>query len=306
VRRRGLTPLARAAITQEVFLTRYLQQEKYADLDGRRVCYVDEGEGPALLLVHGLGGSISNWAPTIEHFKRSRRVIALDLPGFGKSVAGSADGTVECFAHAIRALLAQLGIDRVSRAGNSLGGLITLHLALDHTDLVENVILVDTAGTHAFPELLRAGLKRLPSRWVKRIMLFSVSYIVRYRFAYRLAGIYNLNEYTRVLLDEAIGTASRPDLEEYLDMYYKAAITALDTRLDERLGEIAKPVLIVWGQKDMGVPLKVGQRINKLIKGSFLVAIPKAAHVPQLDQPEAFNLAVERFLAGAEAARGPR
>jgi len=58
-------------------------------------------------------------------------------------------------------------------------------------------------------------------------------------------------------------------------------------------------VLIVWGQKDIGVPLKVGQRINRLIKGSFLVALAKAAHVPQLDQPEAFNAAVERFLRGA-------
>ena len=55
----------------------------------------------------------------------------------------------------------------------------------------------------------------------------------------------------------------------------------------------------------MGVPLKVGQRINRLIKGSFLVAIPDAAHVPQLDQPEAFNSAVERFLAGARASGGP-
>ena len=284
-------------------MTEYLQPVRYAEIDGSRICYIDEGQGPALLMVHGLGGSLSNWAPTIEHFKRSHRVIALDLPGFGKSVGGCCDCTVEGFAGAIRGLLANLGIDKVSIAGNSLGGLITLHLTLDHPDLVENVILVDTAGTHSFPELLKAGIRRLPARWVKRIMLFMVSYIVRCRFAYRAAGIYNLNEYTKVVLDEAIGTAGRPDLEQYLEVYYRSAVTALSTRFDDRLGEIARPVLIVWGQNDIGVPLKVGQRINRLIKGSFLVALQKAAHVPQLDQPEAFNAAVERFLAGAAAGR---
>lgn len=280
-------------------MTRYLQPEKYADIDGNRICYIDEGQGPVLLMVHGLGGSMSNWAPTIEHFKRSRRVIALDLPGFGKSVDSACDCSVEGFAGVIRGLLAHLGVDKASIAGNSLGGLLTIYLTLYHPDLVENVVLVDPAGTHAFPELLRAGLRRFPSRWVKRFMLFGVSYIVRYRFAYRLAGFYNMNEYTRVLLDEAIETARRPDLERYLEVYYRTSITALETRFDDRLGEITKPVLIVWGQKDIGVPLKVGQRINRLIKGSFLVALAKAAHVPQLDQPEAFNAAVERFLRGA-------
>jgi pimeloyl-ACP methyl ester carboxylesterase len=265
-------------------LTTYIQEARFVELEGRRTCYVDEGTGPVLLLIHGLGGSICNWAPTIEHFKRTHRVVAIDLPGFGKS-QGSAS-------------------DRVSIAGNSLGGLITLYLALNHSDLIENIVLVDSTGTHGFPELLKVALVKLPAAWVKRAVLFGVSYIVRFSFAYRLAGIYNLNEYTRVLLDEAISTGQREDLEDYLEIYIRTSVTALHERYDDRLGEISKPTLIVWGQKDMGVPLKVGQRINRLIKGSFLVAIPDAAHVPQLDQPEAFNEAVERFLAGARAGRG--
>ena len=286
-------------------VTDYIQEARYVELDGRRICYVDEGSGPVLLLVHGLGGSICNWAPTIEHFSRTNRVVALDLPGFGKSAGSASECDVECFAAAVRALLSELGIERASIAGNSLGGLITIYLALNHSDIVDNIILVDAAGTHGFPELLKVALMKLPSAWVKRAILFFVSYIVRFRFAYRLAGIYNLNEYTRVLLDEAISTAERGDLDEYLDIYLATSVTALQARFDDRLGEISKPTLIVWGQEDMGVPLKVGQRINRLIKGSFLVAIPAAAHVPQLDQPEAFNSAVERFLKGARPDSGP-
>jgi pimeloyl-ACP methyl ester carboxylesterase len=284
-------------------LTQYMQQEQYADIDGRRICYIDEGSGPAFLMVHGLGGSMSNWAPTIEHFKRTHRVIALDLPGFGKSEGRGSDGSVETFVSTVRGLLAFLGVESVTLAGNSLGGLLSICLTLNHPDLVENLVLVDSAGTHAFPELLRAALLRLPAPLVRRALLFFVSYIVRFKFAYRMAGIYHLNEYTRVVLEEAISTASRPDLDQYLQTYHNTAITALNTRFDERLSEISRPVLIVWGQNDIGVPLKIGQRINKLIKGSFLVAIPRAAHVPQLDQPEAFNLAVRRFLSGSSAGR---
>jgi len=283
-------------------LVQYIQQEKYIDVDGRRICYVDEGQGPVIVMVHGLGGSICNWAPTIEHFKRTHRVIALDLPAFGKSSGTDAACSPEFFAGAIRGLLAELGVQRATFMGNSLGGLITLHMTLDHPDVVESVVLVDSAGAHGFPELAKVALGRLPANFVKRGILFLVSYVVRFRFAYRMAGMYHLNEHTRPVLEEAIATASREDLDEYLDNYLKASRTAVNVRYDERLGEITKPVLIVWGQKDMGVPLKVGQRINKLIKGSFLVAIPKAAHVPQLDQPEAFNMAVDRFLDGARTA----
>lgn len=282
-------------------MTDYLQQEKYTDIEGCSVCYVDEGEGPVILMVHGLGGSICNWAPTIEHFRKSHRVISVDLPGFGKSGAPGCEPDIASFVRIIRSLLASLGIEKVTVFGNSLGGMITLNLTLEHPELVESVVLVDAAGTHGFPELLKAAVMRLPATWVKKAMLFFVSYIVRFKFAYRAAGIYHLNEYTRPLLQEAIDTADRPDLDAYLETYLRTTRTAVTTRYDDRLGEITKPVLIVWGQKDIGLPLKIGQRMNRLIKGSFLVAIPRAAHVPQLDQPEAFNAAVDRFLGGASA-----
>lgn len=287
----------------EVGVTEYLQQERYAQLEGRNVCYIDEGSGPVLLLIHGLGGSMCNWAPTIEHFKRERRVVALDLPGFGKSEAHGIDCGVECFVGAILSLMSHLGIERASVAGNSLGGLLAIKMALDHPAFVEDLVLVDSAGTHEFPGLLKSAVMKLPPDLVRKGTLFFVSTILKYRFAYRAAGIYNLNQYTQVLLDEQAGICRRPDVDDYMDIYHRTAITALSSRFDGRLGEIKQPTLIVWGQNDLGVPLKVGQRMNKLIPSSFLVSIPEAAHVPQLDQPEAFNAAVGRFLRGASSDR---
>lgn len=280
-------------------ISAYPGEEKFAQVNGTRVCYLDEGTGEPLLFIHGLGGSINNWAPNIEFFKRYYRVIALDLPGSGKSPYAEADYDIEFFADTIRGLLSSLGIDRANVVGNSLGGLITLHLALLHPDTVENVVLVDPVGGHDFPEMLKWAVRRLPPRWLKRLILFLFSYLVRYRAFYRMVGIYQINRYTQVLIDEAVGTAERPDLEDYLEAYVRTVHTALNVSYADRLGDIYKPVLIVWGQKDIGLHLSVGHSLNKSIKGSFLVAVPRAAHVPQLDQPEIFNAAVSRFLAGS-------
>lgn len=282
----------------------YCEQAKYAQVNGHTVCYIDEGSGPALLFIHGIGASVTNWAPNIEYFKRGYRVIALDLPGFGKSDFADNDCTVEHFCRAILGLLEHLGVENVSVIGNSLGGLIALYMTLEHLELVESLVLVDSAGAHGFPSLLKAALRKLPAGWLKPAILFSISRLPKYRWAHRLAGFEVRNEYTGAMVDEALALRDRPDLDSYLETYLKTARTALCTRLDERLGEIEKPVLLVWGQKDIGVPLKVGQRMSTLIRDSYLVAIPDAAHVPMLDQPEEFNTVVERFLAGARAMSG--
>lgn len=279
----------------------YQEREKFVQVDGCTISYVDEGEGPVLLLVHGIGGSKNNWAPTIEHFSRSHRVIALDLPCHAKSSVVQADGSLALYAGAIRGLLAHLGVARVSIAGNSLGGLITLHIALHHPELVESIILVDNAGSHWFPSPFRWLVRRLPARMLKKLILLTQSTSARYSFLYRFAGIYKMNIYTRNLIEEAVAVARKPDLEAYLEAYMLTGRMAVSVNYADRLGEITRPTLIVWGQKDLGLPLKIGQEENRLIRGSFLVAIPEAAHVPQLDQPELFNAAVERFLAGVKA-----
>jgi pimeloyl-ACP methyl ester carboxylesterase len=282
-------------------LVGYLEYAKYAELDGGTVCYVDVGSGPALLFVHGIGASISNWAPNIEYFRRSHRVIALDLPGFGRSEFPFNDCSLETFTGAIVSLLEQLGVRTATVAGNSLGGLIALHLTLEHPELVRNLVLVDSAGAHGFPRPLQAALQRLPSAWLKPPLLFFISRLPEYRWAHRLAGFEVENEYTRAMVEEASALRNRSDIDTYMETYIRAARTALCTRLDDRLREIDKPVLLVWGQKDFGVPLKVGQRMNRLMGGSFLVALSGAGHVSMLDKPAEFNAALERFLAGSEA-----
>ena len=282
----------------------YAQEERYTEIEGHRICYVDEGEGPPLLLIHGLGGSILNWQATIDYFKNHYRVVALDLPGCGKSEIVEGDYGLDFFARHIRGLLTELGIERASVAGHSLGGLISLHLVLNHPDMVDNLILVDNAGSHYFPGILKRALRSLPPSLIKRFLLFFISYLPRIRVFRRAVGVQNVNQYTDALVANAVALAYRKDIDEYLDAYVETARTAFEVSYQDRLGEISKPTLIVWGQNDLTISNKVGQKENKKIAGSFLVSIPDADHVVQLDQPEMFNAAVARFLAGATAVAG--
>jgi pimeloyl-ACP methyl ester carboxylesterase len=282
----------------------YERWEKYTEVEGHRICYVDEGEGPPLLLIHGLGGSMLNWEPVIDHFKNNYRVVALDLPGCGKSEIAEGDYGLDFFARHILGLLAELGIERASVAGHSLGGLISLHLVLNHPDMVDNLILVDNAGSHHFPGILKRALRSLPPSFLKRFLLFFISYLPRIHVFRRAAGVQNVNQYTDAMVANALAVADRGDRYEYLGAYIETARSAINVSYRERLGEISKPTLIVWGQNDLAISNRVGQEENKKIKGSFLVSIPRADHVVQLDQPEMFNTAVARFLAGATAVAG--
>ena len=258
-----------------------------------------------MLLIHGLGGSIQNREPVIGHFKNYYRVIALGLPGFGKKEIAEGDYDLDFFARHIRGLLAELGTERASVAGHSLGGLISLHLVLNHPDMMDNLILVDNAGSHYFPEILKRALRSPTPRLFKRFLLFFISYLTRIRVFRRAAGVKNvIYQYTDALIANAVALAERQDLDECLGAYIETARSALNVSYHERLGEISKPTLIVRGQNDLAISDKVGQEEKKKITGSFLVSIPRIDHVVQLVQPEMFNAAVARFLAGATAIAG--
>lgn len=282
----------------------YSGQAKHIEVDGNRVCYIDEGSGRPLLFVHGLGGTMNNWAPNIAFFRERYRVVALDLPGYGESDYADVDYSLEFFTRVILGLLERLGLEKVTVIGHSLGGLITLHLALNHPDVVEEIVLVDAAGGHRFPRALQWGVRGLPEKWVKFVILLTASYLLRFPYGYRVAGVYHVNRYTKALLDYQAALPERPDLDNYLEAYYRTTRTAVSATYADRLGEIDVPALLVWGQKDGSVPHRVGRHVNRMIRGSYLVSVARAAHVPQLDRPEVFNAAVLRFLLGSEGVAG--
>ncbi len=116
------------------------------DVVGTEVNYVEYGQGPPVLLVHGLGGSWQNWLEQIPHLGRSHRVIAVDLPGFGNSPEPQWEISMPAYGRFLRDFCERLGLETCPLIGSSMGGFIGTELAINEPDRVERLVLVSAAG----------------------------------------------------------------------------------------------------------------------------------------------------------------
>src|SRR5215211_5881902 len=114
-------------------------------IDGREVNYVDAGEGPGLVFVHGLGASWQSWLENIPEFARDHRVVAMDLPGFGCSDMPAEDISIEYYANWTFRLLDDLGIERAAVVGNSMGGFTAAEMAIRRPERVQRLAVVSAA-----------------------------------------------------------------------------------------------------------------------------------------------------------------
>jgi pimeloyl-ACP methyl ester carboxylesterase len=282
---------ARPDIPRAQLLAKYAPPpSRFAEIEGMRVHYRDEGAGPPLVLIHGAPSSLHTWDGWARLLSSHRRVVRLDLPGFG--LTGRApDGdyrTARC-ARVVAALLDQLGVGRADMAGNSFGGRVALTFALDHPDRVRKLVLVDAAGLRGqkLPAIFRFA--RTPV--VNRLLTVVTP---RWIVARNVADAYgDPSRIDDALVDRyAELTRAEGNREALLDRFNGPR----DPDLDDRLGEIHAPVLILWGERDRWIPLPFGKRLEAGIAGSKLVTWPDAGHVPMEELPEATAREVERFL----------
>ena len=247
-------------------------------VSGHSVGYYDVGSGPALVLLHGIGGDADEWVFCFEPLSRSHRVIALDLPGFGRSDKPAMEYTVAAFVDFIEQFLKELHLNRVHLLGESLGGWIASAFALKFPQLIDKLILVDAAGVWG-------DITTLPID-------------VRVSTREHLRDVFRLIFYNKELATDAL-----VDYGYYLHLERGdgATIDSLlrntpGERLDGVITGITLPTLIVWGEHDEMIPLRVGQNLHRLIPGSKLVVIPECGHVPELEKPEELVKAVLGFL----------
>ena len=154
---------------REVDWPRHLRR---AEIHGSTVNYVDigEGEGEPVVFVHGLGGQWQNWLENIPRVARERRVIALDLPGFGRSAMPREEITIRNYARTVEALCQQLGLGRIALVGNSMGGFVSAEVVIDYPGRVERLVLVSAAGISS------ANVHRAPTLLTGRVAAAIVAY----------------------------------------------------------------------------------------------------------------------------------
>jgi pimeloyl-ACP methyl ester carboxylesterase len=278
---------------------------RQVEIDGRPVNYVDIGSGerPPVVFVHGLGGQWQNWLENIPRAARERRVIALDLPGFGLSPMPRGEVTIPGYGRTVNALCDHLGIGVVELVGNSMGGFISAEVAIQFPQRVDRLILVSAAG------ITSADLDRRPILTLGRIATALTHWTapldrqIASRAKARHMALAFVARHPSLL---------KPDLA--FEGFFKgtgkpgfddALLACLDYDFRERLPEIRVPTLIVWGEQDSIIPVKDAHEFERLIPDSRKVVMTETGHIAMAERPAAFNDLMMEFLAQTGQAAAP-
>jgi pimeloyl-ACP methyl ester carboxylesterase len=257
---------------------------------------VDMGEGPPLVLLHGLGGTWRNWAYNLPGLSKRHRVIAFDLPGFGASVPYAGSVTMERYVDTIVELLDRLGIERATFAGNSMGGLLTIETAVRHPDRVHAAILVNSGGLPLTSR--RHRFVTIPQARVFHMLMRSrrVRGVATSSWGRRILGrqlVHDPQAIAPAALIHALTGLGAPGFAPALK-----AGTRYDARV--RAPRVGCPTLVLWGREDRLLPVSTGEQLHRLIPGSELVVWDATGHCPMLEHPLRFETLMATFTTRQE------
>lgn len=256
-------------------------------VDGVSLAYRLDGihDAPSVVLLNSLGTDLRMWEPQVAPLGRSLRVVRYDYRGHGSSGLSDQPVTIARLGRDLLALLDQLAIERTHICGLSLGGMIALWLAARHPERVARAVFANTAA--------RIGTAAL---WDARID------------AVRAGGMAAVREAVVARFLSAAFHARHPEqaraigamLEATDPVGYSAACAALrDADLRRIVPSIRVPSLVLAGALDEATPPAQSEQLHAAIAGSALVVLPEAAHLSNVEQPEAFTTCLMTFLTDA-------
>ena len=257
----------------------------FADVNATRIHYTIEGDGPWLCFSHSLACDSSMWDEQLAHYRDRYRVLRFDTRGHGASAAPPGAYSLDMLADDLHGLLQQLGIERLHFVGLSMGGMIGQTYELKYPGRFLSLTLADTSG-------------RIPAEaqplWEQRIQTArdkGMPALVDGTLARWFTEAYRNTQPAQMA---RIGTLIRNTPAAGF-IGCAEAIRRLD--LLERDRAIACPTLIVVGEQDAGTPVAMSQALQAAIPGAELVILPNASHLSNIEQPVAFNAALDAFLA---------
>lgn len=267
---------------------------RFLNIMGMRVHYRLEGD-PAdsspLVLIHGTSSSLHTWDSIVPALRTNRRILRMDLPGFG--ITGPAPDRVyglDRYHLFLDSLFDRLGIRNCIIGGNSLGGLIAWSYAMHDSDRVKGLVLIDAAGYPRGKEEGNIGFKLAAMPGVGRVLSkFTPRILIRKS----LEGSYG----NPALISEAL-------VDRYYDLLLRegnreAVIDMFSSRRPaqhDRISLIRKPTLIIWGDRDRLIDVSNAYRFRQDIPGSRLLVIPGSGHVPMEESPGEVIGAMKEFL----------
>ena len=272
---------------------------QYLTLHGHRRAFVKVGQGPVLLLLHGLGCDHTTWEPVIDTLAKRYTVIAPDLLGHGQSAKPRADYSVGGYANAMRDLITVLGIDKVTVVGHSFGGGIAMQFAYQFPERTERLILVASGGLG--PDVSPA-IRAITTPGFHQVMGLLTLPGVRH------VGMAGLRALSGAPLKHARDLDEVANIyDSFKDPYARHAIQHVVRAVVDWRGQIvtmadraylteAMPMCVVWGRDDRVIPVRHADNVGELAPLARIEVIPNAGHFPHKDHPHRFAKIVHEFI----------
>ena len=253
------------------------------DLRGRRVHYERAGQGPLLLLLHGIGGGARSWRLQLADLADEFTVVASDLPVYDS--AADDRPTMSDYADDLAALIDHIGATRAHLLGVSMGGVLALEFYRRHPGRVLSLVLADTyCGGGTLPEPERSA------RLARRLAAAEAPTLVALARA-RAPELFSAQA------DPALVRETEAIMAEIPPVGYRQRATALaHADLRAVLPRVAVPTLVLWGDRDTVLPLAESEALRDGIGGAELVILRGAGHASNQERPTEFNATVRAFL----------
>jgi pimeloyl-ACP methyl ester carboxylesterase len=275
-----------------------MQRAQINDLfvDGINVRYAVAGEGPVVLLVHGLATSMITWCRNMAAIADAGfTAVALDLPGYGGSgLAGNRGYSPESAADFIVDFADELGVERFSVVGNSAGGLVACITALEHPERVDKVALVGSAGLGkrlSWP--LRLISIPVVGELVYKPQMISNDALVKRIF-------YRPPDFLEEIMPEMVRVRCLPHGPYVMLQSVRSGINLLGLRPEHhilnRLGDLQAQLLAVWGEDDMVIPPISEDDVRRVVPDSTIHVLSECGHWPQMEKHDEFNEILADFL----------
>src|SRR6478736_728822 len=277
-----------------------MEQSRFLELHGQRMCLTDVGSGPPILFVHGLMSSRRTWSDQAARLAADHRVLAADLFGHGESAKPLGDYSLGAHAASLRDLLDAVELDSVCVVGHSLGGGIAMQLAYLFPERVERLVLVSSGGLgRELNPLLRAAtlpgselvLPVLASDWVHGIGDRALRVWSR-------AGLPAVSPSTTEAW-RALATLADGDTRRAFLATSRSVIDAGGQTVSARnrlSGLSSREVLLIWGEGDRMIPAAHVEAARAELPHSRVEILPRSGHFPHLDEPDRFAAVLATFV----------
>ena len=263
----------------------------------QRIAYLDVGEGPPVILIHGFGGSMWQWEyqqhPLSQHF----RVLTLDLPGAGLSDKPEIDYRPDQMLDYFVGFMDAVKIPHATLVGNSMGAGLAIGMALAHPTRVDKLVLIDGLPQQVMKKLTSPSVRRaLETRAPSWLVSFGNMMFGGLMTESVLKEIvHDPTLLTPAVIERSNRNRQRPGLIKPI-LSARENLPLWEAGFARRIEDIIHPTLVIWGEEDRVFPIAVGEELHQTIKGSRFVSISGAGHIPQWERPYVVNQELIAFI----------